>query len=76
MINGALVKRRGSAGPRLDSNRMSVYDNVEPEEDLETAQQELDMILSKVFEDINVLNKAIYGEDAGRCLFAQFLFYM
>lgn len=63
-ISAASVKRRGSAGPRLDSNRMSVYDNVEPEEDLESAQHELDMILSKVFEDINVLNKAIYGEDA------------
>ncbi|XP_061165174.1 rho GTPase-activating protein 7-like isoform X2 [Saccostrea echinata] len=62
--SGASVKRRGSAGPRLDSCRVSVYDNVEPEEDLESAQQELDLILSKVFEDINVLNKAIYGEDA------------
>ncbi|XP_056009858.1 rho GTPase-activating protein 7-like isoform X3 [Ostrea edulis] len=64
VISGASIKRRGSAGPRLDSHRVSVYDNVEPEEDLESAQEELDLILSKVFEDINVLNRAIYGEDA------------
>jgi hypothetical protein len=69
IVNGASVKRRGSAGPRLDSHRVSVYDNVEPEEDLESAQEELDLILSKVFEDINVLNRAIYGEDAGRSYF-------
>ena len=35
------------------------------EENLETAQEELDDILHKLFQDINGLNKAIYGEDAG-----------
>ena len=63
--NTTPVKRRGSAGPRVSANRMSIYDNVEPEEDLENAQEELDMILQKLFQDINGLNKAIYGEDAG-----------
>ncbi|KAK3099831.1 hypothetical protein FSP39_010437 [Pinctada imbricata] len=62
--NTTPVKRRVSAGARVSANRASIYDNVEPEENLEHAHQELDMILQKLFQDINGLNKAIYGEDA------------
>lgn len=36
VISVVSVKRRGFAGLRLDFNRMSVYDNVELEEDLES----------------------------------------
>lgn len=59
------VKRRGSANPRVE-HRGSFYDNVPLEENLEAAQEELDDILHKLFKDINGLNKAIYGEDAGK----------
>lgn len=65
------LQRCGSHDPRLDTHRVSVYDNVLPEEDLSTAQKELDMILFQLFEDINGLNKAIYGEEAGLYSFYQ-----
>ena len=61
------VRRRGSANPRVE-HRGSFYDNVPLEENLEAAQEELDDILHKLFQDINGLNKAIYGEDAGKLL--------
>ncbi|XP_052278825.1 uncharacterized protein LOC127877199 isoform X2 [Dreissena polymorpha] len=57
------VKRR-SLDPRKHIHRVSIYDNVPVEEDLTTAQQELDIILSELFQNINGLNKAINGEDA------------
>lgn len=57
--------RRGSHDPRKDLHRVSIYDNVPIEEDLATAKQELDIILSELFQNINGLNKAINGEDAG-----------
>ncbi|XP_063414652.1 rho GTPase-activating protein 7-like isoform X2 [Mytilus trossulus] len=57
------VRRRGSTNPRVE-HRGSFYDNVPLEENLEAAQEELDDILHKLFQDINGLNKAIYGEDA------------
>lgn len=60
--------RRGSHDPRKQMNRVSIYDNVPIEEDLTTAQQELDIILSELFQNINGLNKAINGENAGQCL--------
>ncbi|KAL4230817.1 Dynein light chain Tctex-type [Mactra antiquata] len=56
--------RRGSHDPRKQSNRISIYDNVPIEEDLATAQEELDIILSELFQNINGLNKAINGENA------------
>ncbi|OWF48936.1 uncharacterized protein LOC110452430 isoform X2 [Mizuhopecten yessoensis] len=59
-----LVRRRGSADPRLAGHRTSYYDNVKEEEDLQSTQKELDLILHRLFQDINGLNKAIYGEDA------------
>ncbi|KAL5011439.1 hypothetical protein ScPMuIL_009990 [Solemya velum] len=58
------LKRCGSFDPRMNTHRVSVYDNVSPEEDLNAAQKELDIILFQLFEDINGLNKAIYGEEA------------
>ncbi|XP_033742751.1 uncharacterized protein LOC117329118 isoform X2 [Pecten maximus] len=57
-------RRRGSADPRLAGHRTSYYDNVKEEEDLQSTQKELDLILHRLFQDINGLNKAIYGEDA------------
>lgn len=57
--------RRGSHDPRREMHRVSIYDNVPIEEDLATAQQELDIILSELFQNINGLNKAINGDDAG-----------
>lgn len=57
--------RRGSHDPRKQMNRVSIYDNVPIEEDLTTAQEELDIILSELFQNINGLNKAINGENAG-----------
>ncbi|XP_060065888.1 uncharacterized protein LOC132546194 [Ylistrum balloti] len=59
-----VVRRRGSADPRLAGHRTSYYDNVKEEEDLQSTQKELDLILHRLFQDINGLNKAIYGEDA------------
>lgn len=59
--------RRGSHDPRKQLNRISIYDNVPIEEDLATAQEELDIILSELFQNINGLNKAINGENAGMC---------
>ena len=60
------VRRRGSCDPRHQLHRVSIYDNVPIEEDLSVAQQELDIILSDLFQNINGLNRAINGEDAGR----------
>lgn len=57
--------RRGSHDPRKQLNRASIYDNVPIEDDLATAQEELDIILSELFQNINGLNKAINGENAG-----------
>lgn len=61
--------RRGSHDPRKQFNRVSIYDNVPIEEDLATAQEELDIILSELFQNINGLNKAINGENAGWLVF-------
>lgn len=58
------VNRRGSYDPRNAAHRVSIYDNVPIQEDLAEAQQELDIILSELFQNINGFNKAIYGEDA------------
>ena len=63
------VRRRGSCDPRHQLHRVSIYDNVPIEEDLSVAQQELDIILSELFQNINGLNRAINGEDAGRSAF-------
>ena len=57
--------RRGSHDPRREVHRVSIYDNVPIEEDLATAQKELDIILSELFQNINGLNRAINGDDAG-----------
>lgn len=65
-----LVRRRGSADPRLAGHRTSYYDNVKEDDDLQTTQKELDLILHKLFQDINGLNKAIYGEDAGGYIYS------
>ena len=63
------VRRRGSCDPRNQLHRVSIYDNVPIEEDLSVAQQELDIILSELFQNINGLNRAINGEDAGTWTF-------
>lgn len=63
--NSGQKLRRGSHDPRREVHRVSIYDNVPIEEDLATAQKELDIILSELFQNINGLNKAINGDDAG-----------
>ena len=70
--NSVKSRRRGSCDPRHDLHRVSIYDNVPIEEDLSVAQQELDIILSELFQNINGLNRAINGDDAGK---AGFLFH-
>ncbi|KAJ8298015.1 hypothetical protein KUTeg_024546 [Tegillarca granosa] len=62
--SNTVVKRRGSMDPKLQAHRHSIYDNVPIEENLEAAQEDLDMILYNLFQDINGLNKTIYGDDA------------
>ncbi|XP_052792367.1 uncharacterized protein LOC128226503 isoform X2 [Mya arenaria] len=57
------VKRR-SLDPRKQLHRVSIYDNVPVEDDLTAAQEELDIILSDLFQNINGLNRAINGDDA------------
>lgn len=63
--NSNKLRRRGSCDPRHQLHRISIYDNVPVEEDLSVAQQELDIILSELFQNVNGLNRAINGEDAG-----------
>ena len=62
---GSRRSGRGSHDPKKRHNRVSIYDNVPIEEDLQTAQKELDIILSELFQNINGMNKAIYGDSAG-----------
>jgi len=66
-VQNSNVKRR-SLDPRKQLHRVSIYDNVPIEEDLTTAQQELDIILSELFQNINGLNRAINGDNAGRSI--------
>lgn len=63
------IRRRITANSKDSRNRQSLYDNVPEKENLETAQKELDLILSKLFEDINDLNKVVNGKDAGKNTF-------
>lgn len=67
--NTVVKRRRGSMDPKLQVHRHSIYDNVPLEENLEAAQEDLDMILYNLFQDINGLNKTIYGDDAGELQF-------
>ena len=70
--NSEKSRRRGSCDPRHQLHRVSIYDNVPIEEDLSVAQQELDIILSELFQNINGLNRAINGDDAGKADFFSF----